>query len=123
MWGFDPLPYRRGSPDTLKVAGGALHRDLGHDKASWPPLLFACQLLTEGSYSQHLILPWARGWGLCHLGHVMGPQEDFSIAPVVAGAHSSATAQMKEVRVLKLDLEGALAYDGEAEDLPSTGED
>ncbi|RRT57295.1 hypothetical protein B296_00035125 [Ensete ventricosum] len=71
MWGFDPLPYRRGSPDTLKVAGGVLHRDLGHDKTSWSPLLFACQLLTEGSYSQHLILPWGsrRGplssWSWC----------------------------------------------------------
>ncbi|RWW13502.1 hypothetical protein GW17_00022768 [Ensete ventricosum] len=55
---FDPLPCRRGPPDNLKVAGGALRRDLGHSKASWSPLFFACQLLTEGSYSQHLVLPW-----------------------------------------------------------------
>ncbi|RRT42632.1 hypothetical protein B296_00042172 [Ensete ventricosum] len=27
---FDPLPYRRGPPETLKVVGGALRRDLGH---------------------------------------------------------------------------------------------
>ncbi|RWW38680.1 hypothetical protein BHE74_00056072 [Ensete ventricosum] len=55
---FDPLPCRRGMPDTLKVASRALHRDLGHGKASWSLLFFACQLLTKGSYSQHLVLPW-----------------------------------------------------------------
>ncbi|RZS22196.1 hypothetical protein BHM03_00054937 [Ensete ventricosum] len=55
---FDPLPCRRGLPDTLKVADGALRRDLGHGKASWLPLFFACQFLTEGSYPQHLVLPW-----------------------------------------------------------------
>ncbi|RWW14780.1 hypothetical protein BHE74_00022211 [Ensete ventricosum] len=27
---FDSLPCRRGPPDTLKVAGGVLHRDLGY---------------------------------------------------------------------------------------------
>ncbi|RWW86150.1 hypothetical protein BHE74_00005086 [Ensete ventricosum] len=70
MQRFDPLPCRRGPPNTLKVTAGA-----------------------------------------------------FSIAPVSVGAHSSATVRIKEVRVLKIDLEGALAYDGEAKDLPSIGED
>ncbi|RZS16413.1 hypothetical protein BHM03_00048400 [Ensete ventricosum] len=82
MWHFDPLPYQRGPPNTLKVAGRVLRRDLGH-----------------------------------------GPQEGSSIALVAAGAHPSATAQMKEVWVLKLDLEGALAKDREVEDFPLTGED
>ncbi|RWW26320.1 hypothetical protein GW17_00009304 [Ensete ventricosum] len=74
MQRFDPLPCRRGPPNTLKVTAGAFYRDLSH-------------------------------------------------APVSVGAHSSATVRIKEVRVLKIDLEGALAYDGEAKDLPSIGED
>ncbi|RRT35422.1 hypothetical protein B296_00037791 [Ensete ventricosum] len=53
----------------------------------------------------------------------VGPQECSSTAPVATGAHPSATAQMKEVWVLKLDLEGALAKDREVEDFPLIRED
>ncbi|RRT61498.1 hypothetical protein B296_00035948 [Ensete ventricosum] len=81
----------------------------------WTPL-FSFESITGDFYPQHLVLP-----SISSPGH--GALEVSSTAPMATGSHPSAIAHMKEVWVSKLDLEGALAKDGEAEDLPLTKED
>ncbi|RZS21482.1 hypothetical protein BHM03_00054130, partial [Ensete ventricosum] len=104
-----------GPLDTLKVADGGFRRDLGHGKTSWLHVPFACQFLTEGSYSTSHFTSWLKVGASTVLVTVIS-----STAPVDAGIYPNAIAQMIEIRVLKFDLEGALVKDGEAEDLSST---